>query len=207
MNKIREKLVFSIMLIQASACGGIYMYCKMEKWNLEEKMTVFLYPFFAVVLLLLIAGSGFASFCYFLHKIVHAKKIYFMIPFLIVAFFFLLSSVFFNEVKLREYNFKNYQKEREEIVELILQEELTPDESGVVHLPEKLRNEEMARGGCVHIMKYGTDMGIYFCTFSGILDSSAGYIYLTDDIFDINSYNKVVLQDQYQKDWYFCGTD
>lgn len=34
MNRAREKVSFSIMVIQAIIIGGIYIYSKLEKWNL-----------------------------------------------------------------------------------------------------------------------------------------------------------------------------
>ena len=109
-------------------------------------------------------------------------------------------------MKLREYNFKKYQEDREEIIELILQKELMPNKNGIVELPEWLKDEEMARSGRVYIVQYKLKTGIYFCTFSGVLDSSAGFVYLLDDTFDVDFYNDVTLQNQYQDNWYFCGT-
>lgn len=46
MNKTGEKVLFFIMVIQSTIIGSIYMYSKIEKWNLENSMTVFLYPLF-----------------------------------------------------------------------------------------------------------------------------------------------------------------
>ncbi len=82
-------------------------------------------------------------------------------------------------MKLREYNFEKYQNEREEIVELILQGKMLPDENGIILLPERLKNEEMARGG---------------------------YVYLTENIFNIDSGRNIILQSEYLENWYFCGT-
>ena len=81
-------------------------------------------------------------------------KIYYVLPLLISFSFYLVSSIFFNELKLREYNFKKYQEDREEIIELILQKELIPNENGIVELPEWLKDEEMARSGRVYIVQY-----------------------------------------------------
>lgn len=90
-----------------------------------------------------------------------------------------MSNELFNEMKLREYNFKKYQNERTEIVELILQGEMLPDENGIISLPESLKNEEMARDG---------------------------YVYLTENIFNIDSGINITLQSEYLENWYFCGT-
>lgn len=207
-NKPPDKLGlgFFIMVLAASVNGGIYMYCKVEKWNLEESMTVFLYPFFAVALIFLNLILILIFLIYFVNKLVRTHKIYYVLPLLISFSFYLVSSIFFNELKLREYNFKKYQEDREEIIELILQKELIPDENGIVELPEWLKDEEMARSGRVYIVQYQLKTGIYFCTFSGVLDSSAGFVYLLDDTFDVDFCNGVTLHNQYQDNWYFCGT-
>ena len=209
MNKRREKVLFSIMVIQSAVIGGIYLYAKVEKWNLEVNMTIFLYPLSIIMVIFLMIVSVVVSFCYFINKLLSVHKLYFCIPLLITIILFLVSNEFFNEMKLREYNFEKYQGKREEIVELVLQGKLTPDENGVILLPERLKDEEMARGGYVTIVKYGAKTGIYFCTFPGLLESTAGYIYLTDEIFDvdIDLNTNVILQSECSEKWYFCGTD
>lgn len=205
-NPNKLGLGFFIMVLAASVNGGIYMYCEVEKWNLEESMTVFLYPFLAVALIFSNLILVLIFLIYFVNKLVRTHKIYYVLPLLISFSFYLVSSIFFNELKLREYNFKKYQEDREEIIELILQKELIPNENGIVELPEWLKDEEMARSGRVYIVQYQLKTGIYFCTFSGVLDSSAGFVYLLDDTFDVDFYNDVTLQNQYQNNWYFCGT-
>lgn len=200
-----ERIFFIIMVLVASVNGGIYMYCKVEKWNLEESMTVFIYPFFAAALSFLFFALGLISWIYFINKLIHTHKMRFILPAFIILFFYLVSNIFFNETKLREYNFKKYQEDREEVIHLILKRELIPDENGRVKLPEWLQDEEMARGGKVYIVGYKSKTGIYFCTFSGLLDSSAGFVYLIDDIFDVDFYDEVTLQNDYGDNWYFCG--
>lgn len=205
-NKTGEKVLFFIMVIQSTIIGSIYMYSKIEKWNLENSMTVFLYPLFSIALIVFIIISCLASFGYFINKLLSTHKIYFCIPLLITIILFSMSNELFNEMKLREYNFKKYQNERTEIVELILQGEMLPDENGIISLPEKLKNEEMARDGYVYIVNYESKIGIYFCTFTGLMESSAGYVYLTENIFNIDSGINITLQSEYSENWYFCGT-
>ena len=209
MNRKRERIIFFIMILQASVSAGVYLYCKAEKWNLEEQLTVFLYPFFVVAISFFLLISGFVSLLYFASKIVSAHKLYFVSPLLIVLSSHLVDNIFFNELKLREDNFNKYQEKREIVIELILKEELMPDERGIVDLPEYLKDEGMAIGGRVYIVRYKLETGVYFCTFSGVMDSSAGFVYLTDEISDVDFYNNndISLQNQYQDNWYFCGTD
>lgn len=207
MPKIAEKMVFLFMIIQAFATGSIYMQCKKEKWNLRENMTVFVYPFFSFVLISFVIFSLLLSAIYFIHKLKSWKKIYYCIPIIITIIFVVVSNEKFSEMKLREYNFEDYLGKREEIVELILAGKLIPDETGTICLPEKLQNEEMARGGCVYIVKYKEFNGIYFCTFSGVMDSTAGYVYLTNYSCESSLNNILILQESYEGNWYFGGTN
>lgn len=134
MNRLGEKIVFAFMIVQAVFCGGIYMYSRMEKWNLTEKYTLFMYPF----LVLLIAGYVFITFvvsvCYFVLKIVHTGKLYFCIPVLLLVGIVTYSVIQFNELNLRMQNFTQYQEERNEIVTIIMEGELVPDENGDIFL-------------------------------------------------------------------------
>lgn len=139
---------------------------------------------------------------------IHTKKCRYSIPFFILLFLIAVSNKYLNEIKLREYNFKKYELHRQEVVEQILEGSLKPDDTGTVHLPITLKNEEMAKSGCVYIVEYRDKKGIYFCTFSGIMDSSAGFVFLTKD-FDNNANlnNTIILHEQYNENWYYCGTD
>lgn len=83
---------------------------------------------------------------------------------------------------------------------------MLPDENGIILLPERLKSEEMERGGYVSIVNYESKIEIYFCTFSGLMESSAGYVYLTENIFNIDSGKNIILQSEYLENRYFCGT-
>lgn len=168
MNKIGEKLVLLFMTLQAAVVSGFYFYSKAQKWNIREEMTVFIYPFFSLLVTVLLILSALFTLAYSVQKVKEA---------------------------------------REAIVESVLKGELLPNESGVVSLPEDMQDEEMARGGQVYIVSYNGQSGIYFCTFTGVMESSAGYVFLTDKSFDVSMNNKIVLQKQYEKGWYYCGTD
>ena len=115
---------------------------------------------------------------------------------------------FFNESKLREYIFSKYQSEREEVVELILSSELEVDDNGIIELPMELRNEEMVRNGRVCLINSSSGVGIYFCTFTGLLETSSGFIYFTDSLESKPvSGDEIVVFVEYANDWYFCSTD
>lgn len=207
MNNVKEKILFGIMFFQSFAIGSFYLYSKVEKWNLEESLTVFLYPFFVLSIGFMVVSSVTASFIYFIKKIVSTKRIHFIAPFLIGIIFIVIANLFFNEMKLRDYNFKKYQAERQKIVELVMKEKLIPDNTGMIVLPKEIQNDAVARGGRVYIVQYKSKAGIYFCTFSGVLESSAGFVYLLEDMESAYLQNTIIIHEQYADNWYFCGTD
>lgn len=207
MKNVKEKIIFGTMFLQSFVIGSLYLYSRMEKWNLEESLTVFLYPLFALSIGFMIVISVAASFIYFVKKIISKKKIYFIAPLFVGIAFLMIANLLFNEMKLRDYNFKKFQAERQRIVELVLKEELVPDDTGRITLPKEMQNDEMARGGSVYIVQYKSKTGIYFCTFSGVLESSAGFVYLLDDMEGAYLQNTISIHEQYADNWYFCGTD
>ena len=206
MKKLGEKIGFLLVFTQAVAVGGIYMYCKRERWNLEESLTAFIYPLFSIALIGLVILSILFLVFYFIGKLNHVKKVYYGIPALVVIGMVLWTNHYFSEARLREYNFEGYLEQREEIVRGILDGELVVKES-VIDLPSELADEEMARGGRVYVVRVGNQSGIYFCTFSGLMESSAGFVYLTEQEFDEYLQNQVVLQEEYGDGWYYCGTN
>ena len=207
MNNRKEKILFGIMFFQSFFIGSLYLYSRMEKWNLEEGLTVFFYPLFALSIGFVVVSSVAASFIYFIKKIISKKKIYYIAPLFVGITFIIIANLLFNEMKLRDYNFKKYQAERQKIVELVIKEELVPDDTGRITLPKEMQNDEMARGGSVYIVQYKSKTGIYFCTFSGVLESSAGFVYLLDDMEGAYLQNTIIIHEQYADNWYFCGTN
>ncbi len=51
--------------------------------------------------------------------------------------------------------------------------------------------------------------GIYFCTFTGVLESSTGYLYVIDEeLSGVKIYDcKIVIHEEYGDGVYFIGTD
>lgn len=206
-KRIGDRIVFLIIYIQALGAGGIYLYSKINKWRLREEMTVFLYPAYSVLLFIFVLLSFFLSLFYFARKNSGIKRIYAAFPVLTVVMLAALANIFFNEGKLRNYNFNHFQTQRQEIVEQVTGGRLRP-EDGVVRLPDKLQNEEAARGGVVYTVSCHGKKGLFFCTFSGVLDNMAGFVYLTEEKADKNCLNNIIiLHEKYADNWYFCGTN
>lgn len=57
MNKKKEWIVYSIVLIQSLVINVIYAYSQINKWNLIEQMTLFIYPFYKILIIGLSVGS------------------------------------------------------------------------------------------------------------------------------------------------------
>lgn len=204
----KKSVLDVIFLVQAILFSGLYLYSKINKWNIMEQMTIFLYPIFQGAILILMGLSFFASCIYFMFKLKKEKKIIW-VPVFIGGMTFLISAIFFNEMKLREYNFQKYKDEREKVVEMVLQGYLKPDENGCIDLPPKFHDEKLSRDGTVYMVKHSSQYGVYFCTFSGLLESSSGFVCFIDNNYktDNLSPDEIVLIEPLQESWYYCSTN
>lgn len=208
MSKKQDWIVCGIIFVQSIVINIIYLYSQINKWNLIEEMTVFIYPFYKILIIVLTVFSFLVSVIYFFKKFLKERKYYVCIPVFISVVAFITVHIFFCETKLREYNFYKYREKREEIVRQILHGELAPNDRGIIELPEELQDEEMAREGYVYVVNYLANEGIYFCTFSGLLETSSGYMYLTDESNIVNSSSEeIVVLEKYEERWYYCSTN
>ena len=161
--------------------------------------------------------SFLISLIYFAIELVKTQKGYTAIPVLINLLVLLIGFTFFNEIKLREYNFNKYADVRNEIIEMIVEGELSIDEKGRIEILNTMKSDEVERRGYVELFRYGNQIGGYFCSATGILGNSSGYLYLfsNDELdFDLLSENifislnrKVTLAQNYGEKWYFCITE
>lgn len=195
------------IFVQAIVISVAYLYSRANKWNLQEVFTIFIYPVYSIGIIGIMIVSSILSMIYFSIYLVKMKKIYSCIPILINIIAIVIALTFFNEVQLRENNFINYKDEREYIIHLIENGELQPDDSGKIEIPENLKNSKMERNGYVRFIKYESKIGIYFCTFAGLLETSSGYIYFSDKI-ESNEFDdeNLILLNTYDENWYFCST-
>lgn len=83
MNKKKEWIVYSIVLIQSLVINVIYAYSQINKWNLIEQMTLFIYPFYKILIIGLSVISFLISAIYFVKKFLKMKRFYACIPLLI----------------------------------------------------------------------------------------------------------------------------
>lgn len=102
--------------------------------------------------------------------------------------------------------------DRENVVNLIKNSEITVQPNGCVVLPTSLSH--LSDSGECFLIRFGKGTAIYFFSYRGIIDSSKGYVYTTDEILwsdyintekyvpDIDFYEEVRLEEN----WYFCNT-
>ena len=98
---------------------------------------------------------------------------------------------------------------RETVVAEILSGELQADEMGTIELPDAEQYHDISDSDRVVLLSDDGKRGIYFYTFSGLLESSRGYIYITDDLPEesCNIYYDIVNLEHYEGNWYSCSTD
>ena len=99
---------------------------------------------------------------------------------LLLSLFLLFSLSACAGVSQKVASFKNGKKQREKVVDLILDGEVEIAANGLVTLPEEEKHLSDT-GECV-IVEFGGQSAIYFFKFRGILGESRGYVYVTDQI-------------------------
>jgi len=198
----------AVIFVQSIIISSVYLYTRINKWNLQEMLTIFIYPFYSIGIIGIMFISCMVSTIYFIAHLVNMKKAYSGIPLLTNVIVIVIAITFFNENGLRGNNFVRYKNDREYIINLIEKGKLQPDDKGKIEIPESLRNSEMERNGYVRFIKYGSEIGVYFCVFTGLLETSSGYIYFSDKIsVDKISSENITLFNNYEENWYFCSTD
>lgn len=95
------------------------------------------------------------------------------------------------------------------MVSEILSGELKADGIGTVFLPQEEQYQDISDSNRVILLSDDGEKGIYFYTFSGLLESSRGYIYITDELPEekCNSNYNIVNLEHYKENWYSCSTD
>ena len=117
--------------------------------------------------------------------------------------------VIFSQTNLRRINFLMYDKERRAVAEAFESNEIQCDKYGELLVEDSVSDKLCADGSAIRIIDGGNMRGIYFCTFTGVLESSEGYLYVIDkELGDVQIYNcKIVVQEDYGDGVYFIGTD
>lgn len=109
--------------------------------------------------------------------------------------------------------FSRLRAERESIVDLIKTGELTVEPNGCITLPDNLK--KLSDSGDCFIIEFSDKTAIYFYTYRGVLESSKGYVYVTDelsytdyiDTSEYVAYRDFVNIKELGDNWYSCSTD
>jgi len=204
---------FILVFFQSISISGFWLHSRIDKWNMEEELTIFLAPLYRIFVSGLLVISFVISLIYFAAKLAKTRKGYVAIPVLLNVIVLIIGVAFFNEIKLREYNFNKYIDIRNEILEMIVEGELSINEKGQAEIPQDIESGEVERYGYVVLFKYGDQIGGYFCTSTGLLGTSSGYIYLfSEEELDLNLFSEnviifqnreIILHQSYEGGWYF----
>lgn len=106
--------------------------------------------------------------------------------------------------------FEDLKPYREEVVSLILEKQIHVSKNGLISLPDKLKYISDS-GECL-LVTFEGKTAIYFYSYRGLLESTKGYLFVTDklvygDYCDKNNYNDFVNVTKIDDNWYSCATN
>lgn len=202
---------YKSVLLQAIIVSTVFLLYRIFHWTIREKLTVFLYPIFFGVLIIVVFVSILISLIYAIIGYVkrYDNRTKRVIPILIETVIIGSSIIIFSQTNLRRINFLMYDKERRAVAEAFESNEIQCDKYGELLVEDSVSDKLCADGSAIRIIDGGNMIGIYFCTFTGVLESSEGYLYVIDkELGDVQIYNcKIVVQEDYGDGVYFIGTD
>ncbi|MES5929998.1 hypothetical protein QCI77_29205 [Bacillus cereus group sp. MG9] len=193
---VKNSLLIKIVL----SSGFSLILFQFLKWYLVDLITPFLMP----ILWILVHGCFFIILIFTaIHLIKHKNWKPFLIQ-LCILIICLLTPFTLIYIKL---DFLIYKDEREEIVKLIQDKQLTPNvsyDNNQIHLPSKFTATSKG-GGDIHVHYGKKDISVFFYTYRGLTDNFSGFIYSTNDIkpneTDFNSIFKD--RKKLEKNWYY----
>ena len=197
-----QNITYWVIVLQALFFSMSFMVLQIFKWRIRESLTAFIYPVFKIIVICLLVASLVVSAVYAITKIQEQKRKV-VVPFVIQIVIIVFTCTFFNENMLRYYNYKLYEDERTELVEAIINGDVQVDEMGNVLYDESYGlNSELF----IKLIDNGEQKGVYFCTFSGLTDSSSGYFYSLDEAVKyMADYDFKIIKD-FEGDWFYIGT-
>lgn len=201
-TSVTQKITYWVIVIQALFFSMSFMVLQIFKWKIRESLTVFIYPIFKIIVICLLVASLVVSAVYAITKISEQKRKV-LVPLVVQIVIIVFTGTFFNENMLRYYNYKLYEDERTALVEDIINGDVQTDEMGNVLYDESYGlNKELF----IKLIDNGEQKGVYFCTFSGLTDSSSGYFYSLDEkVKYMSDYDFKVIKD-FEEDWFYIGT-
>lgn len=199
------------ILLQAIIISVLFLLSRMLQWTILEKLTVFLYPIFWGVLIIVVFVSVLISLIYAIRGYVNKcdDRTKMIIPLLVEVVIIGSAIIIFSQTNLRRINFLMYDKERRALVEAFESNEIQCDKYGELIVEDSVSDKLCADDSAIRIIDGGNMRGIYFCTFTGVLESSTGYLYVIDEeLSGVKIYDcKIVIHEKYGDGVYFIGTD
>jgi len=101
----------------------------------------------------------------------------------------------------------------DEIVDMIKSKDISVNSNGIIPLPEEFI--DLSDSGECLLVEYKGKTAIYFYSFRGVLESSKGYLYVTDDLnyidyIDVDTWastQNFVNVKKIDKKWFSCSTN
>ncbi len=121
----------------------------------------------------------------------------------------IMLSLFFLVVARKTYfverlDFKINRNVREEIVEIVRNEDVIYSENGTLKLPELYCNNLISQSNQISVYQEDNEIILYFYYFQGMLEESTGFLYAKGDIdFDEIDMKEII---NFGDGWYFCKT-
>ena len=201
-TSVTQKITYWVIVLQALFFCMSFMVLQIFKWRIRESLTVYIYPIFKIIVICLLGASLVISAVYAITKIQEQKRKV-LLPLAVQLVIIVFTCVCFNENMLRYYNYKLYKDERSALGEDIMNGDVQVDEMGNVLYDESYGlNKELF----IKLIDNGEQKGVYFCTFSGITNSSSGYFYsIGEELYYTADYDFKVIKD-FDEDWFYIGT-
>ena len=115
-------------------------------------------------------------------------------------------------ILIKSTEFERLRTQREAVVDMIIEGELSVQENGLITLPDNLKKLSDSQQ-CIMVC-YNEKTAIYFYTYRGMLENSKGYVFITNKI-DYKDYintKKFIAKKDFIKDkkissnWYSVST-
>ncbi len=174
------------------------------QWNLVEVLT----PFLAGPLILFLWGIFFilaiVSIIYIPIKF-NRNRIKAFLPFTINVLVFLIAwFVPFTSIWL-DIKFQTNKPGYEEVIDMVEEGRLQPDQYGYINLPEKY--QYLSSGSRIMADKNNGTTSVFFFTFLGVLDNYSGYLYRSDDTPPPQGlFGDWFEVEKQQPHWFFCAS-
>lgn len=203
MKKLNIKFMFSVVILFVYALISIHILMGYDRINKE--LTIFLMPLLHIIMLI----GGIVVLLILVAMVNKLRKSVGMYVNIFICLILILFNLYnFLSPPIAIGNFEKYLLKREEIIQKIEKGKIEFTEKGVIELPNAEEYLGISDGNRIILVKFNGKTGVYFYTFSGLLETTAGYIYFTDGISEEECIDlDLVNIEQIEGNWYSCATN